>query len=72
MLTVKPSPFGLPYSFHDIQSSSLEEGIAVMMPTIWMRDTDQSWPVYSSNSYFYALGPLNRETFTVRGAKLKV
>ena len=68
---VKPCTFGLPYSFHDIQSSSLAEGIAVMMPTIWMRDTDQSWPVYLSNSYFYALGPLNREPFTVCGAKFE-
>ena len=66
---IQPSPFGLPYSFYDIQSSSLEEGIVVMTSTIWMRDTDQNWPVYLSNSYFYALGPLNRETFTVCNAK---
>ena len=68
---VKPCTFGLPYSFHDIQSSSLAEGIAVMMHTVWMRDTDQSWPVYLSNSYFYQLGPLNREPFTVCGAKFE-
>ncbi len=62
---VKPCPFGLPYSFHDIQSSSLDEGIAVMMHTVSMRDSDQQFPVYLSNVYFYQLGPLNREPFTV-------
>ena len=65
LLMIQSSPFGLRYSFYDIQSSSLEEGIAVMTSTIWMRDTDQNWPVYSSNSYFYALGPLNRETYVM-------
>lgn len=65
LLTVKPSPFGIPYSFYDIQSSSLDEGIAVMMPTISIRDSTQKFPVYLSNVYFYQLGPLNREPFTV-------
>ena len=62
---VKPVPFGLPFSMADIRSSNLDEGITVMMHTITHRDSDQSWPVYLSNLYYYQLGPLNREPFTV-------
>ena len=63
---VKPAPFGLPFSFADIRSSHLDEGISVMMHTVTMRDSDQSWPVYLANRYYYQLGPLAREPLGVR------
>lgn len=61
----KPCKLGLTYSFADIQSSHLDEGISVLMTTISIRDSDTSFPAYFSNSYYYALGPLNREPFSV-------
>ena len=63
---VKPAPFGLPFSFADIRSSHLDEGISVMMHTVSMCDSDQSWPVYLANRYYYQLGPLAREPLGVR------
>ena len=65
LLLVKPAPFGLPYSFADIRSSHMDEGISVMMHTISYRDSDQSWPVYLANVYHYRVGPLNNEPFGV-------
>ena len=66
---VKPAPFGLPFSFADIRSSHLDEGISVMMHTVSMRDPDQSWPVYLANRYYY---PLAREPLGVRNNFLNI
>ena len=64
---VKPAPFGTPFSFSDIRSSHLDEGISVMMYTDVVRDADQQWPVYMANRYYYELGPLNRIPLSVSG-----
>jgi hypothetical protein len=63
---VKPAPFGLPYSFADIRSSYLDEGIAVMMYTPSYRVSDEHWPVYMANRYYYQLGPFSADAGTVR------
>ena len=62
---VKIVPFGQPFSYGDIRSSRLDEGITVMMRTISLRDPDQSFSAYFSNAYYYELGPLTREPLTV-------
>ena len=62
---VKPAPFGLPYSFSDIRSSYLEEGIAVMMHTPSFRVADEHWPVFLANRYFYKLGPFSADALSV-------
>ena len=61
----KPHPFGLPFSFADIQSSHLDEGITSLMYTISMRDATQKWPVYLAHRYSYQLGPLPRSPLSV-------
>ena len=61
---VKPAPFGLPYSFHDIRSSYLDEGLAVNMDTC-IRVADQHWPVVLASRYFYQFGPFTSEPLTV-------
>ncbi|XP_046638923.1 vitellogenin-like [Daphnia pulicaria] len=55
----------MPFSFGDIQSSHMTEGIAVMMRTITHRDPDQPFAAYLSNSYYYQLGPLAKEVLTI-------
>ncbi|XP_057375632.1 vitellogenin-2-like [Daphnia carinata] len=62
---VKPAPFGLPYSFADIRSSYLDEGIAVMMHTPSYRVADEHWPVLLGNRYFYQLGPFTADAGSV-------
>lgn len=62
---VKSDVFGLPFSFADIRSAHLEEGITSMMQTISMRDTTQKWPVYLAHRYIYQLGPLPRVPLSV-------
>ena len=63
---VKPAPFGLPYSFADIRSSYLDEGIAVMMHTPSYRVFDEHWPVYMANRYYYQLGPFSADAGSVK------
>lgn len=62
---VKPAPFGLPYSFADIRSSHMEEGVAVMMYTPNFRIADEHWPVFLANRYYYQLGPFSAEAGSV-------
>jgi len=62
---VKPAPFGLPYSFHDIRSSYLDEGLAVNMDTSNIRVADEHWPVVLASRYFYQFGPFTSEPLTV-------
>ena len=69
---VKPAPFGLPYSFADIRSSYLDEGIAVMMHTPSYRVFDEHWPVYMANRYYYQLGPFSADAGSVRKKKYLV
>lgn len=61
----KPHPFGLPFSFADIQSSHLDEGITAMMTTISMRDTAQNLPVYLAQRFAYQIVPLPRVPLSV-------
>jgi hypothetical protein len=61
----KPHPFGLPFSFADIQSSHLDEGITTMMTTISMRDTAQNLPVYLAQRFAYQIVPLPRVPLSV-------
>ena len=63
---VKPAPFGTPYSFADIRSTHLDEGIAVMMPTPVFRVADEHWPVLLGNQYIYQLGPFITDALGVR------
>lgn len=49
----------------DIRSNHLDEGITTLMYSITHRDSDQMVASYASNSYYYQIGPLNREPFTV-------
>jgi len=62
---VKSAPFGLPYSFADIRSTHLDEGIAVMMHTPSYRVAGEQWPVYLANRYYYQLGPFSSEALSV-------
>ena len=62
---LKPVPFGLPYSFADIRSSYLDEGIAVMMHTPSFRVADEHWPVYLANRYYYQFGPFSADAGSV-------
>lgn len=63
---VKPAPFGLPYSFADIRSTHMEEGVAVMMYSPNFRIADEHWPVFLANRYYYQLGPFSAEAGSVR------
>ena len=65
MPITKPHPFGLPFSFADIQSSHLDEGITAMMTTISMRDTAQNLPVYLAQRFAYQIVPLPRVPLSV-------
>lgn len=56
---------GLPFSFVDIRSHRLDEGITSMMHTISLRDSNQHWPVYLAHRYSYQLGPLPRAPLSV-------
>jgi hypothetical protein len=62
---LKSAPFGLPYSFADIRSSHLDEGIAVMMHTPSYRIATEQWPVYLASRYYYQLGPFSSEALSV-------
>jgi hypothetical protein len=56
---------GLPFSFVDISSDRLDEGITSMMHTVSLRDSNQQWPVYFAHRYSYQLGPLPRAPLSV-------
>ncbi|KZR96547.1 Uncharacterized protein APZ42_009054, partial [Daphnia magna] len=56
---------GLPYSFADIRSSHMEEGVAVMMYTPNFRIADERWPVFLANRFYYQLGPFSAEAGSV-------
>ena len=62
---IKPAPFGLPYSFADIRSSYLDEGIAVMMHTPSYRVADEHWPVLLGSRFIYQLGPFTADALGV-------
>jgi hypothetical protein len=56
---------GLSFSFVNIYSDRLDEGITSMMHTVSLRDSNQPWPVYLANRFSYQLGPLPRAPLSV-------
>ena len=62
---LKRAEFGLPYSFFDIRSSTVD-GVSAIMPTQSYRVAGEQWPVFLANQYVYQFGPFISQPLTVR------